>query len=145
MLRLEAEGWRAIEHTLNGLTPEELERPGLNADGWSIKDLLWHLGVWHEEAARVIVGRAWDVDSAALEPDWVDRVNADGLAQGRDMDLDHVREVGRERRAGMLAAFGALEETPPPAEEWFEESGTVHYVEHADDLARWSERLRSQG
>jgi hypothetical protein len=145
LLRLEAARWRGVEDGLDGLSGEQLERPGLNADGWSIKDLLWHLAVWHEEASRVLLKRARDVDDAALEPGWVDRVNADGLAHGRGMDLDRVREVGRVRRARMLAAFGALDDAPAAAQEWFEESGTIHYAEHEDDLVRWSETLRSQG
>jgi hypothetical protein len=60
------------------------------------------------------------------------------------MDLGDARAGSRERRARMRSAFGALEPVAPAAEEWFEESGTLHYAEHAADLERWTERLRSQ-
>ena len=66
-----------------------------------------------------------------------------GLEEGRAMDLERVRADGRGRRARMLAAFEALGEVPAAAEEWFEESGTVHYAEHARDLVRWSDEVRS--
>jgi hypothetical protein len=61
------------------------------------------------------------------------------------MDLEGVRAGGRERRARMRSAFEALAELTPAAVEWFEESGPLHYAEHGDDLARWTERLRPQG
>jgi hypothetical protein len=145
VLRAEDEAWRRVEHAVDGLGPEELERPGLGADAWSIKDLLWHLARWQEEAARVLSQAAWDVDRGSTEPGWVDRLNAEALAAGRRMDLEGVRAGGRERRARMRSAFEALAELPPAAVEWFEESGPLHYAEHGDDLARWTERLRPQG
>jgi hypothetical protein len=145
LLRLEDDSWWAVERVVEGVGPEQLERPGLGADAWSIKDLLWHLARWHEEAARVLGEGVWDADPAATEPGWVDRLNAEALAAGRRMDLESARAGGRERRARMRSAFEALEEIPPAAQEWFEESGTLHYAEHADDLDRWMERLRSQG
>jgi hypothetical protein len=145
LLRLEDDAWRAVERAVEAVGPEQAERPGLGTDAWSIKDLIWHLARWHEEAARVLGRRAGDADPASSEPGWVDRLNAQALATGRRMDLASVKAGGRERRARMRGAFAALEEIAPAAEEWFEESGTLHYAEHADDLARWTERLRSQG
>lgn len=145
LLRVEVAAWRSVERGVEGIGPEQLERPGLGAEAWSIKDLLWHLARWHEEAARVLGERAWDADPGSTEPGWVDRLNAEALAAGRRMDLEGVRAGGRERRARMRSAFAALDGIPPAAEEWFEESGTLHYAEHADDLARWTGRLRSQG
>jgi hypothetical protein len=121
----------------------QLERPGLGTDAWSIKDLLWHLARWHEEAALILEDRAWGADPGSAEPGRIDRVNAEALEAGRRMDLAAARAGGRERRARMRSAFGASEEVTPFAEEWFEESGTLHYAEHAADLERWTERLRS--
>jgi hypothetical protein len=145
LLRAEDEAWRRVEHAVEGLGDEQLERPGLGVDGWSIKDLLWHLARWQEETARILTEGTWDVDRGSTEPEWVDRLNAEALAAGRRIALDGVRSGGRERRARMRSAFAALEEPPTAAWEWFEESGALHYAEHADDLVRWTERLRAQG
>jgi hypothetical protein len=144
LLALEARGWRTIEEAVRGLGTDRLEHPGMNGDGWSIKDLLWHLARWHEEAARVIGERTWDAVEASTGPAWVDGLNAEALAESRGMGLEEVRSGGRDRRGRMREAFEALEDPPASAVEWFEESGTLHYREHADELARWTGRLRSE-
>jgi hypothetical protein len=110
-----------------------------------VKDLLWHLARWQEEAARVLSEGAWDLDRGATEPGWVDRVNGEALAAGRRMGLEDVRAGGHERRTRMRRVFEALREAPPAAVEWFEESGPLHYAEHSAELLVWTERLRSQG
>jgi hypothetical protein len=142
-LLAEGQAWRRVELAIDGLDAGQLERRGLGEDAWSIKDLLWHLARWHEEAARVLDEGSWDQDPGSTEPGWVDRVNAEALAAGRWTDVEDVRSGCRERRARMRSAFEGLEEPPPAAREWFEESGTLHYAEHAEDLARWTERLRA--
>ena len=49
LLRREAEGWDRVAALVDELTPEQQERPGLSPDGWSVRDLLWHLGFWYED------------------------------------------------------------------------------------------------
>src|SRR5512134_4096600 len=104
LLRAEDEAWRRLERAVEGVGPEELERPGLGTDAWSIKDLLWHLARWQEETARVLAEGAWEEDRGSTEPGWVDRLNAEARAAGQRMDLEDVRAGGRERRARMRSA-----------------------------------------
>lgn len=145
LLRREAEGRDRIAGLLDGLTIEQLERPGLTPEGWSIRDLLWHLAVWSEDAARVLRemrASTWDGTDPSLEPGWTDRVNEREFARSRTMGIGEARTAWVEGRRDMLEAFGALEDSTPPAEEWFEESGSTHYGGHIPGLTRWVGRLR---
>ena len=147
LLRREAEGWDRIAGLLEDLSPEQLERPGLTADGWSIKDLQWHVAVWFEDTARVLdqMGAGtWDGRDPSLEPGWTDRANQEAFERSREMPLEDVRTAWREQRGRMLAAFGALDDVTPAAVEWFEESGPSHYAEHLADLEGWVARVRSE-
>lgn len=146
LLRQEADGWEELIHLVDGLTAEQLERPGYTAEGWSIRELLWHLARWCDEAADVI-GRiadgTWDGVDPAAEPGWVERQNLAWFEESRGMPLEAVRVRFQDARARMLARFGELSELTPEADEWFDESGPRHYAEHLPDLRAWVERLRT--
>lgn len=129
------------------LTADELRRPGYTPDGWAVRDLWWHLAAWFDDTARVLGQmRAgdWDGSDPSLEPGWTDRVNTEWFERSRQMSLAEVRDalVGARRRH--LEAFGALDEVTPAAEDWFDETGPLHYEEHAGSLEAWAARLVSE-
>ena len=82
-----------------------------------------------------------------------------GTYQRREVDLEAMNQVFYEAnqdvplalvraelfssRTRMLQEWNALSEPTPLAEEWFTESGALHYREHLDDLRRWVQELRS--
>jgi hypothetical protein len=141
LLRREAEGWDALTNALRELDPDRL-RADPNAEGWSISDLLWHVGAWCEEAARVlgeIEAGTWPGEEPALDAGRVDRFNEEQLRRSRGMDVARAERACREGRRRMLEAFGVVGEPTPEAEEWFVESGPAHYAEHLVDLRRWAE------
>jgi len=145
LLRREAEGRDRIAGLLDGLSTGQLERPGLTPEGWSIRDLLWHLAVWSEDAARVLRemrAGTWDGSDPSLEPGRTDAVNDEELARSRTMGIGEARAAWVNGRRDMLEAFGALEHVTPQADEWFEESGSTHYAGHLPGLAGWIGRLR---
>jgi hypothetical protein len=113
----------------------------MNADGWSVKDLLWHLAAWHGEAAAAI--RAGTPDELGTTE--VDEINRRALERGRAAPLEEVRRALAVRRRGMLEAFGARAEADGPAAEWLDESGPIHYEQHRTELDPWCRRLRSGG
>ncbi len=148
LLRREAEGWERVAELVDGLTAAGVVRPGLSPDGWSVKDLLWHVGFWCDDAARALTRMAegaWDGVHPSREPGWTDRVNGEELARSRSVAPAEAREAWVEGRRRMLSALGALTEVSPEAEEWFEESGPSHYAEHLPELEAWISRLRSEG
>ena len=46
LLAAEEAAWHELRVELDRLTDEEMERPGLTPDGWSVKDVLFHIGAW---------------------------------------------------------------------------------------------------
>ena len=104
------------------------------------------MAVWCDHTARVLAeirAGTWDGHDPSTEPGWTDRVNREAFEASRPMDLDLVRASWAERRRSMLAAFGALDEVTPDADEWFDESGPSHYAEHLPGLEAWVAELRA--
>jgi len=60
LLREEDAGWTEIHRLIDPLSPAQAETPGYFPEGWSVKDLLGHLGSWLAEAGialeRIRVG-----------------------------------------------------------------------------------------
>ena len=126
---------------IDGLTDEQMTEQSI--DGWSVKDHLIHLAVWHEirrgEIERV---------SAGLPPAWppihgeaVDALNEATVCARRPNSLDQVRADLDYAREQVLAAIdrasgGAL------AGEGFGEAGIRSWeeMEHADMIREWRQR-----
>jgi hypothetical protein len=145
LLREEAEGWAALNDLLGGIGRADRTRPGLNAEGWTVVDLLWHVEKWCDEATRVLERvRAGTWDEAAdpsNAPGWTDARNAEWLAESRARSLEEAEASWPVARARMLESYTALEAPSTAADEWFEESGPRHYAEHEPDLRTWVERV----
>jgi len=147
LLRREAEGWSRLERGTAGLTDDELTRPGYTAEGWAIRDLWWHLAAWCDDTTRVLGEMregTWDGDDPSTQPGWTDRVNDEWFERSRSMRLGEVRDALLESRRRHLEAFGLLDEVTAAAEEWFEETGPLHYEKHVADLEAWRERLAAE-
>ncbi|MGA9161107.1 MAG: maleylpyruvate isomerase N-terminal domain-containing protein [Actinomycetota bacterium] len=145
LLRAEAEGWEAVIGLVEDLPPDMLERSGVNRDGWTVRDLMWHVAFWCSDAARALGEMAegtFDRDREPQGPTQVDRVNDRELARSRLMDPRDVRRDLHRYRSAMLEGFGALPELTSDASEWFEESGALHYAEHLPELDAW---IRAHG
>jgi hypothetical protein len=143
LLRSEDQGWAELRSLLDALSPQQTLEPGLTPEGWSVKDLLWHLGAWSAEAGvmleRIRTG-TYDVKDQATN---VDELNARFLDEGRRVDLATAKSELYAARNRALVEWAALPEVTPEAEEWFRESGPEHYQEHLDDLRAWVGKLTS--
>ena len=140
LLRAEAEGWAALETALDAVPRDRLETPGLNAEGWAVRDAMWHVAFWCSDAARALTDIAEGRFDRAHEPYTADEVKARNdreFERSRSMHADDVRAELHRSRAAMLERFGVLEETTADADEWFEESGPLHYVEHLREVRAW--------
>jgi hypothetical protein len=138
LLAAEEAEWRLLHATFDRLSPDLMERPGLN-DGWTAKDLVFHIGAWLAECGlqleRVRMGTYSEPDQDTVE------MNREFLEVSRAMDLDTVFAELHAARSRALQAFGELPEVTPPAWEWFEESGPLHYDEHRKELEAWADQL----
>ena len=140
LLRSEAEGWEAFVALADAVAPDLVELPGLNAEGWAVRDVMWHVAFWCAAAARALGAIAEGRFDRVREPyadAEVDRLNDRELERSRGMRVDEVRAELHRARAAMLERFGALAELTADADEWFEESGPAHYAEHVPELEAW--------
>ncbi|MEX1046926.1 MAG: DinB family protein [Actinomycetota bacterium] len=142
LMKLEDERWRELDSLIEKLTPEQLEQPGLNKEGWSAKDMMWHIGCWAAEAAReldrVRMGTYEDWDWG---DDRTNRMNQEFLEAGKNVDLATAKAEMHAARTRALQTFSALPEVTPAAVEWFGESGHEHYDEHLPELRAWVAKL----
>ena len=140
LLRAEAEGWEALVALADKVPPDLMERSGLNAAGWAVRDLMWHVAFWCADATRALSAIAEGRFDRVREPHGdaeVNRLNDREHKSSRGMQVDEVRAELHRARAAMLERFGALAGPRADAEEWFEESGPAHYAEHAPELRAW--------
>lgn len=141
LLQQETVAWEELSSLVARLTPEQLEQPGMNEEGWSVKDLLWHYGCWSARTVREIERiREGTYDGYHDE---TDALNAEFLAEGRRCDLGTVKAEWVSARQMARQAIASLPEASAEAEDWFEESGPVHYRDHLRELRPWAERLTS--
>lgn len=141
--REETAGWDEMTEVLDRIPASEMQTPGAGPGDWTVKEVLFHVGAWTDQAA----GRLALIRTGRYveEPIDTDARNVAYLAAGRGLDVHTVR-VGLERARGRtLAGWAALRELSAPAVEWFGESGPEHYGEHVADLRAFAERIGAQG
>jgi len=139
LLAEEEEGWRALHEALSGIPADRMEEPTVTPEGWSPKDVSFHVAAWLAEAATFLRRMAAGTFDPAEDPDreQIERMNAEWFTVSRDMDVSTVRIELEAARVEMRLAWGALPEVTPDAWSWFDESGARHYAEHVRDLRRW--------
>jgi hypothetical protein len=138
LTRREAAGWDELRAVVDAMTPEQREAPTATDEGWSVKDVLWHVAFWWDDLSRMLEELA-DRGSftEASEDDAVtDAVNAQTLEISRSMRLAEV-EAGVERaRLRLLRAWAALPEVGEDAAQWFVWETVEHYEEHLPHVRR---------
>jgi hypothetical protein len=139
LLLEEDEGWRALHATLHRIPAERMEEPSVTPEGWSPKDVAFHVAAWLAEAAAYLRRMAAGTFDPSEDPtrEQIERMNAEWLAASRGMDVATVRAELESARVEMRLAWGDLPEITPDAWSWFDESGARHYADHAHDLRRW--------
>jgi len=141
LLREEAERWASLEAALDGVPADRLELPGVNAEGWTVRDMMWHVAFWCSEAARALTdiaeGRP-ERASVSYGAEEVDRLNDREFERSNGMRVEDARAELHRARSAMLERFGILPEITADAHEWFDESGPRHYVEHLGQLRAWA-------
>lgn len=130
--------WLELTEVFGDVWPERFDEPSVTPEGWSPKDVMYHVAAWADEAATVLrriaagTHAGGDPDTEALNEEWFE--------MGRGLDDDIVRIRFAKGRTAMLQAFTRLPEVDADAWEWFEESGPRHYEEHLPDLRAFLER-----
>ena len=128
----EEAAWIELHGALGAFRPEQLEAASLNKEGWSPKDVMFHIGTWLAEAGKQLERMCMGT-FVERELD-TDELNARWLEVSRSLDVETAKAELTSSRTRMLQALEALPEITPKAQEWFEESGDVHYFEHLPEL-----------
>ncbi|MEX0783456.1 MAG: DinB family protein [Dehalococcoidia bacterium] len=126
---------------IDGLTDDQMTEQ--TNDGWSVKDHLVHLSVWHEirrsEIERVTAGLppAWPLIHGEL----VDTLNEATVRARREVPLAQVRADLDYARKQVLAAIDRASEGAL-AGQGFGEAGIRSWeeLEHADMIRNWRTR-----
>jgi hypothetical protein len=139
-IELERARWKAITAFVELLSEDERQAPGYYGDpGWSVKDLIAHLGAWMAEArvqlldiaARSYVPREAEINAR----------NAATLAATREEPWDRVWAGTTGARAWMLEAWFGLSQPDEAANQWIRKAGAEHYGEHLSRLRDWVAEL----
>jgi hypothetical protein len=129
LLVREARADAAFEEAGAAVPAGRREEP-IPPDGWTVKDVLWHVAFWWREGEQNF--RAMRAGTY-VEEDWsteqTDATNARVLAESRSMPIGDVVTGVAAARAGLLEAFAPLADDPAAVE--LVESETIeHYEEH---------------
>lgn len=138
-----AEGGSQVRSSVQGLSDEQASRPAI--EGWSVKDHLNHLTVWHEMRFHEIgrVARGARPALPLLDDDQVEALNSLTVSFRRGLPLAQVMEdLDFARSLVVEAIAGAPEQAL--REENFEEvglrGGIEHDIDHASAIRAWRER-----
>jgi hypothetical protein len=122
----EAAAWDEFRAAVDAIPEDRRESPILT-EGWSVKDVLWHVAFWWEDLAPTYA--ALRAAFQRLDDGDTDTTNARVLDEGREMTLAEVESRVARSREGMLAAWADAPDDPT-AEETFVSETIEHYEEH---------------
>ena len=124
--------WTELHEAVDAFGPEQLESPTLNEEGWSPKDVIFHIGAWLAKAGLQLERMR---EGTFVEPELdTDELNARWLEVSRGVDVETAKAELFSSRTRLLQALEELPEITPQAQEWFEESGDLHYLDHLPEL-----------
>lgn len=137
--RQEAEGWHELHSLVDEVPPERVYEPGYLEEGWSIRDVVGHVGAWLAEGGaqleQMAAGshRPGEID--------IDGMNARFADLMGDVDFQTARLQADAARARLLAAWQQLPEVTEDARWWLRKVGSDHYREHLPSLRRYVREL----
>jgi hypothetical protein len=138
----ERERWAEIASICQGLSPDERERHGYFRDpGWSVKDMVGHLGAWMADAGQHLL--RIESGTEVEEPRDIDALNARYLAALHDQDWTTVWMQAVSARNQMILVWSRLRERTPAADAWVRKAGAEHLEEHLPRLGAWVAEMRS--
>lgn len=137
--RAEIVGWHETHSLVDSLTAEELLKPGYYSEGWTVRDLMAHLGAWLAEGGiqleqiRAGTYREGELDIEASN------LRFSELMEGISFDIVYVQAWASRWR--MLGVWRDLTEITDAAARWLGKVGAQHYDEHLPRLREWAAEL----
>lgn len=137
--RAEVVGWHETHSLVDSLTDEELLKPGYYWEGWTVRDLMAHLGAWLAEGGNQLE----QIHAGTYREDELDVEVANQrfleLTEGIPFDIVYVQAWASRWR--MLGVWRDLTEINDSAVAWLGKVGAHHYDEHLPRLREWAAEL----
>jgi hypothetical protein len=114
MLGLERVRWDQLQRLLTEIPVDRFDEPALNPDGWSVRDLAWHLARWNEVIAEQLeLMKAGTFDERF---DWnTEENNAAFMAEARSVSVQVALSALSASRRSRSMRCGAFRMSCPPA------------------------------
>ena|GEM_PF-875147 len=141
--KAEDEGWHELHALVDSVPAAAVERPGYFEEGWSVKDLLAHVGAWLAQAGVALEQIA--SGTYRVEAIDVDALNGRYLETLRALPFDVVRAQADAARTRMLIASASVGSGNGDAAFWIRKAGPDHYAEHLPRLREWVDELTAGG
>ena len=138
LLGLEEKAWTGFVGEV-GRVPEHLRaEPGV-VPGWSVNDLVFHVGQWAGVAADKLelIGKR---EPAGDDDDW-EGMNQAWAARSKSMPYEQAIASAIQERQRVRRALEAMDAVSHEAESWFKDETIDHYQEHADEIGRFADTL----
>ena len=136
LLERERDRWTRLRKLLVEVPPSRAEEPTLNPEGWSVRDLVWHMACWNDVvAAQLNLMRAGAFDDRF---EWnTEENNARFLEAGRSIPLAQALASLERSRTELVDAMERLDDVPSRALELFSEPAYKHADDHLPELRRF--------
>lgn len=138
LLRDEETAWGTFVAEV-GRVPEHVRGTVGVVPGWSVNDLVYHVGKWAAVGAEKLE-LLRDGENPESDADWDER-NRVWAAESKSVSYEDAMAMAireRERTRGVLAEVATVDHE---VEAWFKEETIDHYLEHAQEVARFADSL----
>lgn len=141
----------ALLSAIDGLTPDQMRRPGVGGV-WSVKDVLAHLTAWESEVIAALTDLHIRRAPHIVEIEDIDAWNDEQYHASARRPLEAVMADFEGVHRALLAAVEHLDErqlSDSRLYPWMEgeplvyliaENATLHEQEHIDDIRAWREQ-----
>jgi predicted methyltransferase len=138
LLQREADGWAALLDAVERV-PDELRTVAGVVPDWSVVDLVFHCGKWAELAGTHLEEMAAGTFAGEEQPQEVwQAMNAAWAEESKTLTWEQAVAAAEAGRMKARTAFEAIVEVDETASSWFVDETFDHYVEHAEEIARFA-------
>jgi hypothetical protein len=138
LLRDEETAWGTFVAEV-GRVPEHVRGNAGVVPGWSVNDLVYHVGKWAMVGGQKLE-LLRDGEKAEEDDDWED-ANQRWATESKALSYEEAMSRAVEDRERARAALASLDAVDHEASSWFKEETIDHYLEHAQEVARFADSL----
>ena len=138
LLRNEDVAWRSFVSEV-GRVPEHVRSVEGVVPGWSVNDLVYHVGKWAEVGGRKL--ELIKEGRETREDDDFEDSNAVWAAESKSLSYEQAMSSALEARERARSVLSGFDQVDHEVESWFKEETTDHYLEHAQEVSRFADSL----